>query len=99
MYEQLYVINQFDLLKFGCPHCGCVEGVRFLSFGTCFIWGCEDCAEEIAVVKEKLDEVLQIKIRNTDIRNLIGRHPYRNCSDIVVPRLQPFTMPSNFLLN
>ena len=92
MYEQLFVISQFDLLNFGCPHCGCANGEVFVSWNSVSLWCCDDCAKEIAVVKDNLEEVLQVQIRNTDIQDLIGKHPYR---DIAVPKLRPYTLLLN----
>jgi hypothetical protein len=75
---KLYVISQFDLAEFGCPHCGSTEGGAFLSYGTCSLWGCEQCASECAVVEGTVKEIFQIKVRDTDIQDLIGNHPYKD---------------------
>lgn len=91
--SELIVINQLDLLAFGCPHCGCIKGGAFLSLGTCSLWSCETCAAECAVVEESICEMSEIKIRDTDICDLIGRHPYETKSKpndqiIVIPGFQ-----------
>jgi hypothetical protein len=78
--DTLLVISNFDLTKFGCPHCGSVEGGIFIVNGTCFIWSCDNCTEECAVVGKSVDEMSQFTIRNTDIKDLIGNHPYRDGS-------------------
>lgn len=94
--EQLIVINQLDLLAFGCPNCGCIKGGTFLSFGSWSLWGCETCAAEIAVVEKSICELSDIEIRDTDIRDLIGKHPYsdkREFDDrIVISRLPPLSL-------
>lgn len=76
METQLYVINQFDLKSFGCPYCGSEEGGVYLSFGTCSLWGCEACGYDSAVVKESINEVFEIKLRQTNVRDCVGKHPY-----------------------
>jgi len=83
----LLVINQLDLLAFGCPSCGCVEGGTFLSFDTWSLWGCESCASECAVVEESVNEMSKIQIRDTDIRDLIGHHPYDGHREFDLPWL------------
>lgn len=74
--DQLFVISQTELVRFGCPHCGGKDGGEYLSFGTCCIWGCEDCKCECAVVESSVKEVFRIEVRNTDVQDLIGNHPY-----------------------
>ena len=76
--ETLLVISNFDLTKFGCPHCGSLEGGIFLENGTCSIWSCGNCAEDSAVVGKSIEEISQFTLRNTDIKDLIGNHPYQN---------------------
>lgn len=72
---QLFVISELDLLSFGCPHCGCIEGGIYLSWGSCSLWGCECCNHECAVVENSVQDI-QIEIRDTDVHDLIGKHPY-----------------------
>lgn len=75
---ELLVISNFDLIKFGCPHCGSIEGGTFITNGTCTIWHCQDCQQDCAVVGKSIEEVNQFVIRDTDIRDLIGKHPYQD---------------------
>ena len=74
---ELLVISNFDLTKFGCPHCGSMEGGAFVINGSCSIWHCSECAEDCAVVGNFVEEVSQFTLRNTDIKDLIGNHPYQ----------------------
>lgn len=76
METQLYVINHFDLKKYGCPYCGCEEGGVFLSFGTCSLWGCEACGYDSAIVQESINEVFKIQFRYTSVRDFVGNHPH-----------------------
>jgi len=74
--DHLLVISNFDLTKFGCPHCGSPYGGEFIINGTCSIWICSSCNEDFAVVGKSVDEISQFTLRDTDIKNLIGNHPY-----------------------
>jgi hypothetical protein len=76
--ETLLVISHLDLANYGCPHCGSSEGSAFFNNGSCSIYCCEHCCSDCLLVGSSVIEVEQFTLRNTDIRNLIGRHPYRN---------------------
>ena len=91
----LFVISSFDLTKFGCPHCGSINGSVLLINGTCFIWNCDDCAEECAVVGKSVDKMSQFVIRNTDIKDLIGQHPYQEDYKINTFALRVNNIPLN----
>jgi hypothetical protein len=73
----LLVISNFDLMKFGCPHCGSFEGGIFIVSGTCSIWNCSVCLESCVVVGKYIKEV-SLTLRDTDLKDLIGNHPYKN---------------------
>ena len=73
----LLVISNFDLAKFGCPHCGSADGGTFIINGTCSIWICADCCEDCAVVGKSVEEIYQFTLRDTDVKDLIGNHPYQ----------------------
>lgn len=92
--NELLVISQQELLQFGCPHCGCSQGGAFLSIGTCSLWCCEICAQESAIVEVSIAEILQMRVRNTDIKDLIGHHPYRTniCDDCMIT-VKKFSLP------
>jgi ribosomal protein L37AE/L43A len=77
MNHHLYVISREDLSQFGCPHCGCVEGVKYISYNTTFIWACESCRTDTAVVTSSINEINEIRVRNTNIHDIIGNHPYK----------------------
>lgn len=78
---ELLVISNFDLIKFGCPYCGSLEGDIFIVNGSCSIWNCDNCIEIFAVVGKSVSEI-RFNITNTDIRDLIGNHPYQNNCEI-----------------
>lgn len=76
--DLLLVISNFDLTKFGCPHCGSVDVGVFIINGTCSIWVCASCCEDCAVVGKSVEEVSQFTLRDTYIKDLIGKHPYKD---------------------
>jgi hypothetical protein len=82
--NQLYVISQTDLLHFGCPHCGCVDGGMFLTWRNVSLWCCDNCAKEIAIVKKSIIEIFEMKIRDTNVLDYIGKHPYKVKSDCMI---------------
>lgn len=75
---ELLVISNFDLMKFGCPYCGSLEGWVFIANGTCSIWSCCDCADDCLVVENDIEEIYQFTLRDTDIKDLIRNHPYQD---------------------
>lgn len=73
----LLVISNFDLTRFGCPHCNSREGGALIVSGSCTLWVCAHCGESTLVVGNSIKEVQQFTLRNTEIKNLIGKHPYQ----------------------
>ena len=73
----MLVISNFDLTKFGCPNCGSIENEIFITNGTCSIWNCNDCFNDFIVVGNSIIELRQFIITNTQIRDMIGNHPYQ----------------------
>jgi hypothetical protein len=72
--ESICAISESEMLEYGCPHCGSVKVDTFLtmnSFGVCY---CDTCGKEF-VTANSVEELQEVPIRNTDITNLIGRHP------------------------
>jgi len=90
----LLVISNFDLTKFGCPYCGSLEGCVFIINGTCYIWSCESCIKDCVVVGKSITEVAQFTLRNTDVKDLIGNHPYQNVDCLI----NSFAFPRNRIL-
>lgn len=78
--NQLVVITQLDLSLFGCPHCSSGRGSRLITFSKCFLWACDFCEEESAIVQKKLAELMTIDIKNTEVQDLIGKHPFKDVS-------------------
>lgn len=72
-----FVISNFDLVKFGCPYCGSLDGSTFIINGTCSIWGCHSCNKECAIVGRDLKEVHQFNIIDTKLVDFIGNHPFQ----------------------
>jgi ribosomal protein L37AE/L43A len=77
MEALLLVISNFDLSRYGCPYCGALGGSIFIINGTCSIWSCSNCDNDCCVVGKSVEEVSQFTIRNTDIKDLIGNHPFQ----------------------
>lgn len=78
--KQLIVITRADLSLFGCPHCSSKHGSKLISLLDVYVWACDSCEEESAIVKSKLTEIFTMELRNTDVRDLIGKHPFRDDS-------------------
>jgi hypothetical protein len=102
--NQLYVISQNDLLQFGCPHCGCVDGGMFITWQSVSLWCCDDCAKEIVIVKKSIFEIFEMKIQDTDVLDYIGKHPYKGKSDCMISvetflKLHPGSQDFNFRVN
>jgi len=78
--KQLIVITRADLSLFGCPHCSSKKGSKLISLLDFYVWACDSCEEESAIVKSKLAEVFTIELINTEVHDLIGKHPFRDDS-------------------
>lgn len=78
--NQLVVITQSDLSTFGCPYCSSGRGSRLITISNCFLWACDSCEEETAIVQKTLAELLTIDVRNTEIKDLVGKHPFKDAS-------------------
>lgn len=46
--------------------------------GSCSIWSCRNCTKDSIVVGKSIEEVYQFTLRNTNIKDLIGNHPYQD---------------------
>lgn len=84
MKTELLAISNFDLVKFGCPYCGSMDGHEFISNGTCSIWNCDHCQNDSVIVGNSVKEVQQFTIRNTDIKDLIGHHPFEDADGCTI---------------
>lgn len=78
--NQLIVITQTDLFSYGCPYCSSGQGSRLITISNCFLWACDSCEEESAIVQKNLAEFLTIDVRNTEIKDLVGKHPFKDAS-------------------
>lgn len=97
--NQLVVITKTDLSLFGCPHCSSRDGSKLISLMDFYIWACDSCEGESAVVKSKLAEIFTMDLKNTDLVDLVGKHPFRD-SSIKIPifeslNKQPFQARAN----
>ena len=92
----ILVISKKESFDFGCPYCGSCSDSAF-SFGGCEFLECRDCNCGSVLINESFDEVFQIKVDNTKLINLIGKHPFRRNSDSIIA-IKPYSS-TPFMLN